>query len=234
MKAMILAAGRGERLRPLTDAVPKPLVEAAGKPLIVYHLEKLAAAGISEVVINTAWLGHKLVETLADGSQFGVSIQYSHEQDALETAGGILKALPLLGDAPFLVINGDIFIDRLPSLPTLDDSTLAHLFLVDNPSQHPQGDFALDGSRVLAEGDSKLTFAGMGIYRPALFAGLKPGRHALGPLLREHMALGQVSGEHYRDYWCDVGTLERLDGLNHRLKQQAMLQLMQQSRAEGV
>lgn len=141
MKAMILAAGRGERLRPLTDSLPKPLVAAAGKPLIEYHLEKLAGAGIHEVVINTAWLGEKLVQTLGDGSRFGVAIQYSHEQEALETAGGILQALPLLGDEPFLVINGDIFIDSLPLLPErLADGVLAHVYLVDNPPQHPQGD----------------------------------------------------------------------------------------------
>lgn len=218
MKAMILAAGRGERLRPLTDSLPKPLVAAAGKPLIEYHLEKLAGAGIHEVVINTAWLGEKLVQTLGDGSRFGVAIQYSHEQEALETAGGILKALPLLGDEPFLVINGDIFIDSLPLLPErLADGVLAHVYLVDNPPQHPQGDFALNQSHVAQEGVDKLTFSGMGIYHPALFEGLAPGRHALGPLLRQKMALQQVTGERFEHYWCDVGTLDRLDALNQRL-----------------
>ncbi|WP_372872929.1 N-acetylmuramate alpha-1-phosphate uridylyltransferase MurU [Shewanella sp.] len=223
MKAMILAAGRGERLRPLTDSLPKPLVPAAGKPLIEYHLEKLAVAGVDEVVINTAWLGEKLVETLGDGTRFGVAIQYSHEQEALETAGGILKALPLLGDEPFLVINGDIYIDELPAIkPTLADGVLAHLYLVDNPPQHPQGDFALNQHQVSQEGTEKLTFSGMGIYHPALFAGLAPGRQALGPLLRQKMASQQVTGERFEHYWCDVGTLDRLDILNQRLLSQGV------------
>lgn len=221
MKAMILAAGRGERLRPLTDTVPKPLVKAAGKPLIEYHLEKLAAIGVREVVINTAWLGHKLVETLEDGSRFGLIIHYSHEDEALETAGGIVKALPLLGDAPFLVVNGDIYIDALPSFSPsaelLSGETLAHLYLVDNPPQHPQGDFALEQGILSAQGSPKFTFSGIGIYHPALFRALAPGRHALGPLLRQHMEGGRIRGEHFDRYWCDVGTPERLDALNQRL-----------------
>ncbi|MGS0689941.1 N-acetylmuramate alpha-1-phosphate uridylyltransferase MurU [Shewanella sp. 30m-9] len=216
MKAMILAAGRGERLRPLTDSVPKPLVEVAGKPLIVYHIEKLAAAGISEIIINHAWLGHKLVETLGDGSQWQVKIRYSEETSALETGGGIKQALGLLGDEPFLVINGDIFIDELPRIKALDTGVLAHLWLVDNPSQHPQGDFALQGGKVSDRGAEKLTFSGMGIYHPALFKETPEGAFALAPLLRKAMSHSQVSGEHFNMYWCDVGTIERLAQITER------------------
>lgn len=209
MKAMILAAGRGERLRPLTDLIPKPLVTVAGKPLIVYHIEKLAAAGIREIVINHAWLGHKLVETLGDGSQWQVNIQYSAETSALETGGGIKQALNLLGDEPFLVINGDIFIDRLPEIAPLDSGMLAHLWLVDNPSQHPDGDFALAEGKVSEHGTEKLTFSGMGIYHPKLFDNTPEGAFALAPLLRTAMKLQRVSGGHFKHFWCDVGTIER-------------------------
>ncbi|MCK8043858.1 nucleotidyltransferase family protein [Shewanella sp. 1CM18E] len=209
MKAMILAAGRGERLRPLTDSIPKPLVPVAGKPLIVYHIEKLAAAGISEIVINHAWLGHKLVETLGDGSQWQVNIQYSAEDSALETGGGIKQALNLLGNEPFLVINGDIFIDQLPEIKPLMPDMLAHLWLVNNPSQHPEGDFALSRGLVVDEGTQKLTFSGMGIYHPQLFNGTEEGAFALAPLLRQAMKTKQVSGDHFDHFWCDVGTIER-------------------------
>ncbi|MCG9729817.1 nucleotidyltransferase family protein [Shewanella sp. Isolate13] len=216
MKVMILAAGRGERLRPLTDSLPKPLVEVAGKPLIVYHIEKLAAAGFNEIVINHAWLGHKLVETLGDGSQWQVSIQYSEETSALETGGGIKQALSLLGDEPFLVINGDIFIDELPAIAALESHKLAHLWLVDNPQQHPNGDFSLHGSQVSDVGSDKLTFSGMGVYHPQLFKETPAGAFALAPLLREAMANGLVSGSHYNHYWCDVGTIERLTQIEAR------------------
>ncbi|GIU22109.1 nucleotidyltransferase family protein [Shewanella schlegeliana] len=216
MKVMILAAGRGERLRPLTDSLPKPLVEVSGKPLIVYHIEKLAAAGYNEIVINHAWLGHKLVETLGDGSQWQVNIQYSQETSALETGGGIKQALSLLGDEPFLVINGDIFIDELPVIATLESNKLAHLWLVDNPVQHPNGDFALHGSQVSDVGSDKLTFSGMGVYHPQLFKGTPEGAFALAPLLRQAMADGLVSGSHYNWYWCDVGTIERLAHIEER------------------
>ncbi|MGS0680966.1 N-acetylmuramate alpha-1-phosphate uridylyltransferase MurU [Shewanella sp. 125m-7] len=216
MKAMILAAGRGERLRPLTDSVPKPLVEVAGKPLIVYHIEKLAAAGVSEIVINHAWLGYKLVEALGDGSQWQVKIHYSEETSALETGGGIKQALGLLGDEPFFVINGDIFIDELPDINALDVGVLAHLWLVDNPEQHPQGDFALQEGKVSNAGADKLTFSGMGIYHPDLFTNTPEGAFALAPLLRETMGNNQVSGYHFNKYWCDVGTIERLAQIEKR------------------
>ncbi|KFZ36935.1 mannose-1-phosphate guanylyltransferase [Shewanella mangrovi] len=211
MKAMILAAGRGERLRPLTDTVPKPLVKVAGKPLIEYHIERLAAAGIVDIVINCAWLAEVLMAHLGDGSRFGVNLHYSLEQSALETGGGIKKALPLLGDAPFLVINGDIFIERLPELPTaLAAGKLAHLWLVANPAHHPQGDFALRQQRLSSEGTNKLTFAGIGLYDPALFNDCTERRFALGPLLKTAMQQQQISGEQYSGFWCDVGTIERL------------------------
>lgn len=224
MKAMILAAGRGERLRPLTDSVPKPLVRVDGKPLIVYHIERLAKAGISEVVINHAWLGDKLVQALGDGSRWGINILYSAESSALETGGGIKQALPLLGNRPFLVINGDIFIDDLPDFSELDtterlNGKLAHLWLVDNPEQHPKGDFPLRDGLVAAdilEDEPRLTFSGMGIYHPSLFDNTPDNGFPLAPLLRGKMALRAVSGSHFPGFWCDVGTKERLDKLERR------------------
>lgn len=216
MKAMILAAGRGERLRPLTDSLPKPLVEVAGKPLIVYHIEKLAAAGFTEIVINHAWLGHKLVELLGDGRKWQVSIQYSEETSALETGGGIKQALTLLGDEAFLVINGDIFIDELPEIKPLEAGTLAHLWLVDNPLQHPHGDFALQEGRVCEQGLEKLTFSGIGVYHPQLFRDKPEGAFALAPLLRQAMAKSLIGGAHFKQYWCDVGTIERLAQIEAR------------------
>ena len=216
MKAMILAAGRGERLRPLTDHLPKPLVEVAEKPLIVYHLEKLAKAGFKEVVINHAWLGHKLVSTLGDGATWGLTISYSEETQALETGGGIKKALSLLGDKPFFVINGDVFIDTLPKINELNDGELAHLWLVDNPIQHPAGDFALIEGKASVLGENKFTFSGMGVYHPALFGNIAEQAFALAPLLREAMDNGKVSAEHFAPYWCDIGTLERLNKIEER------------------
>lgn len=216
MKAMILAAGRGERLRPLTDTLPKPLVEIAGKPLIVYHLEKLAEAGFKDVVINHAWLGEKLITALGNGARWGLTITYSKESQALETGGGIKQALPLLGDKPFFVINGDIFIDALPSMKPLCDGVLAHLWLVDNPVQHPSGDFSLSHGKALATGDNKLTFSGMGIYHPALLTGVCEQAFALAPVLKKAMKAGQVSAAHFSPYWCDVGTPERLEKLEAR------------------
>ncbi|NMH64870.1 N-acetylmuramate alpha-1-phosphate uridylyltransferase MurU [Shewanella salipaludis] len=217
MKAMILAAGRGERLRPLTDTLPKPLIPVAGKPLIVYHIERLAAIGVKEIVINHAWLGHTLPASLGDGSRWGVQLHYSAEPTPLETAGGIKQALPLLGEAPFLVINGDVFIDSLPDMPALAEGKLAHLWLVDNPEQNPLGDFALCDTRVEDRGDVRLTFSGMGLYHPALFAGIPQGAVALAPLLRQQMALDRVSGAHFSGFWCDVGTVERLRALEAHL-----------------
>ncbi|ABV35580.1 nucleotidyl transferase [Shewanella sediminis HAW-EB3] len=224
MKAMILAAGRGERLRPLTDSVPKPLVRVDGKPLIVYHIERLAKAGISEIVINHAWLGDKLVQALGDGSRWGITIIYSAESSALETGGGIKQALPLLGNRPFLVINGDIFIDELPDFSEPDptellNGKLAHLWLVDNPEQHPRGDFPLRDGLVAAEtldNEPRLTFSGMGIYHPSLFENTPDNGFPLAPLLREKMALSAVSGSYFPGFWCDVGTKERLDKLERR------------------
>jgi len=227
MKAMILAAGRGERLRPLTDSVPKPLVSVDGKPLIVYHIERLAQAGIGEIIINHAWLGDKLVQALGDGSRWGITILYSAESCALETGGGIKQALPLLGDSPFLVINGDIFIDDLPDfsevgLTELSNGMLAHLWLVDNPKQHPKGDFPLREGLVAADildNESALTFSGMGIYHPSLFENTPDNGFPLAPLLRKKMALKAVSGSYFPGFWCDVGTKERLDNLEHRLQE---------------
>ncbi|SDX04501.1 N-acetylmuramate alpha-1-phosphate uridylyltransferase MurU [Thiocapsa roseopersicina] len=224
MKAMILAAGRGNRMRPLTDRVPKPLLEAGGRPLIQYHLERLAAADIRDIVINHAHLGEQIEAALGDGSRFGVRIRYSPEQTALETGGGIFKALPLLGPDPFLVINGDIWSDIDPIGLHLSGSDLAHLVLVDNPPHHPSGDFALTGGRVHAEGGhaegrSRLTFSGVGVYSPSLFAGCRPGAFALAPLLRDAMARGRVGGAHHRGHWLDIGTPERLAELDRLLRE---------------
>ncbi|MEZ9594832.1 N-acetylmuramate alpha-1-phosphate uridylyltransferase MurU [Shewanella sp. 10N.261.52.F9] len=216
MKAMILAAGRGERLRPLTDSVPKPLVKVAGKPLIVYHIEKLAAAGFTEIVINHAWLGHKLVQHLGDGSQWQVKLRYSEELTALETGGGIKQALSLLGEEPFFVINGDIFIDKLPNIKPLKGDALAHLWLVDNPVQHPEGDFGLSGEYVNDIGPNKLTFSGMGIYQAKLFNDTPDGAFALAPLLRLAMKNQKVTGAYFDHYWCDVGTIARLEQIEKR------------------
>jgi len=223
MKAMILAAGRGERLRPLTDTLPKPLVSVAGKPLIEYHIEKLALLGVSDIVINQAWLGHKLPEILGDGSRWGVKIRYSDETTALETAGGIKHALPLLGDEPFLVINGDIFIDYLPDVSlayrmVIQAEADAFLWLVDNPAHHPQGDFAIDvNGQLTVDDEPKLTFAGLGIYHPRLFINLPEGKQALGPVLKQSMSQQRIQGVHFKAYWCDVGTIERLEQLQSRL-----------------
>jgi len=220
MKAMILAAGRGERMRPLTDHTPKPLLRAGGRHLIEYHLEALVAAGFVNVVINHAHLGEQLVQALGDGSRYGLSIRYSAEAPALETGGGIFHALPLLGDAPFLVINGDVWSDYPYARLREQVVERAHLVLVDNPPQHPAGDFALQRGRV-SEGDSgRLTFSGIGVYHPALFEGCHDGAFPLAPLLRRAMAAGLVSGEHYRGRWFDIGTPERLAQLDNLLQQE--------------
>jgi len=225
MRAMILAAGRGERMRPLTDHCPKPLLPAAGKPLIVYHLERLAAAGFRDIVINHAHLGDQLVAALGNGAHWGLSITWSPEPvGALETAGGIRQALTHLddgNDTPFLVINGDIYCDWSIGPQTLARHDLAHLVLVNNPPQHPAGDFILRDGRVSDKSDEEttLTFAGIGFYRPSLFAGLIAGDGAkLAPLLRTAMAQGLVSGEHHPGRWEDVGTPERLAQLDAELR----------------
>lgn len=223
VKAMILAAGRGERMRPLTDATPKPLLVAGGKPLIVWHVEALVRAGVRDIVINHAHLGGKIEAALGDGARFGARIRYSPEREALETAGGIANALPLLGEAPFLVVNGDIFCDYdFATLPALAAGSLAHLVLVPNPPHHPRGDFALNGDRVtsipIASRSTLLTFSGIGLYRPTLFAGIARGEKAkLAPLLQEAMSAGQVSGELFAGRWTDVGTPERLRDLDQLL-----------------
>jgi MurNAc alpha-1-phosphate uridylyltransferase len=218
MKAMLLAAGRGERMRPLTDHTPKPLLRVGGQTLIGHHIEALARAGIRELVVNHAHLGAQLIATLGDGSDYGVHIDYSAEPPgALETGGGIFNALPLLGEAPFVVVNADIWTDYdFTALPRQPES-LAHLVLVDNPAHHPQGDFALENGRVRTDGPARLTFSGIGVYRPALFSGSTPGPFPLAPLLRRAMTAGQVSGERYAGAWFDIGTPERLAAVNHRV-----------------
>lgn len=229
---MILAAGRGERMRPLTDHMPKPLLQVGGKPLIVWHIERLVRAGITDLVINHAHLGIQIEKALSDGSQFGARIRYSPEVNALETAGGIAFALNLLGEEPFAVINGDVYceydFERLLTaanqLKQNEDN--AHLVLVDNPIHHPLGDFSLQGGRVLQKDNqrlesngSQLTFSGIGLYQPSLFGHIIRGSKVpLAPLLREQIAIGKVSGEHYQGGWVDVGTPERLDQLDNSLR----------------
>jgi MurNAc alpha-1-phosphate uridylyltransferase len=218
---MLLAAGRGERMRPLTDSTPKPLLVAGGKALVVRLVERLAAEGFRELVVNHAHLGNLIEAALGDGSRFGVAIRYSAEGTALETAGGIAKALALLGDAPFAAVNADLHADfPFGTLRTaLAPDAEAHLVLVDNPLHHPGGDFALRGGRVANAGATMLTFSGIGAYRPRLFAGIAPGARAqLAPLLRAAAERGRVSGEHFRGRWIDVGTPERLAALDAELR----------------
>jgi MurNAc alpha-1-phosphate uridylyltransferase len=212
---MILAAGRGERMRPLTDTTPKPLLRIGGQMLIEHHVHALARAGITGLVINHAHLGEKIARALGDGSAYGVAIQYSPEGEAaLETGGGIFNALPLLGEAPFLVVNADIWTDfDFAGLPQ-DIDTLAHLVMVDNPPQNPEGDFSLSEGRLAQQGPAMLTFSGIGIYRPELFSGCTPGAFPLAPLLRAAMDAGQVTGEHFTGSWFDIGTPERLAAVN--------------------
>lgn len=222
---MILAAGRGERMRPLTDTTPKPLLPAGGRPLIAWHLDKLAKAGVTEVVINHAHLGRMIEAALGDGGDFGLSIRYSPEVDALETAGGIATAMALLGEAPFIVVNGDVFTDfpyeRLVGAArrlAADASHVAHLVLVDNPTHHPGGDFTLEHGLARPEGAPRFTFSGLGVYRPGLFEGIAPGTKArLAPLLVAAMGRNAVSAEHFGGYWLDVGTPARLSELDARL-----------------
>lgn len=227
MRAMILAAGRGERLRPLTDACPKPLLAVGGQPLIAWHLQRLARAGFAEVVINHAHLGQMLVDALGDGGAYGLRILWSAEPPgALETAGGIRQALPLLGEQAFLVINGDIYCDWDPAAAAsiaaelAARGDLAHLVMVANPPQHPQGDFLLQADRLEATAaGARLTFSGIGVYQPALFAALAPGQPAkLAPLLRQAMAEGRVGGRRHAGRWHDIGTAERLAALDAELR----------------
>ncbi len=225
MKAMILAAGRGERMRPLTDTCPKPLLRAGGKPLAVWHLEGFAKAGIREVVINHAHLGQMLEDALGDGSHWGLRISYSPEQEALETAGGIAQALDQLGPDAFLVVNGDVYcemdfasVQANAGVTMLSSDILAHIVLVDNPEHHGRGDFHLDGSLVRPDREPRLTFSGVGVYRKELFEKILPGTPAkLGPLLAAAAARELVSAERFTGYWLDVGTPERLERLDARL-----------------
>lgn len=219
MKAMILAAGRGERMRPLTDTLPKPLLRVGDKTLIEWHLEKLMACGFKDIVINIAHLGYKISQYLGDGSKYGVNITYSDEQKsgALESAGGIKKALPLLGDEPFLVVNGDVFCDYdFDKEFNLGDS-LAHLILVPNPEHNQAGDFGLENSLVLNHAKKQYTFSGIGYYNPKLFKELENGKSALAPLLREAIKNKKVSGELYNGDWHDIGTPQRLEKINKKI-----------------
>jgi N-acetyl-alpha-D-muramate 1-phosphate uridylyltransferase len=219
VRAMILSAGRGERMRPHTDHLPKPLLPVGGRPLIEQHLVALRDAGVSEVVVNLGWLGGKIRDALGDGSRWNVRIRYSEEGwPALETGGGLLHALPLLGEAPFVVVNGDVYTDypverlvqRARELPP---KTLAHLVLVSNPSHHPQGDFALHGERITAEGVHRHTFSGLSVHRPELFRKCTPGRFPMLPLWLRAAEHGRLTGELYEGVWSDVGTPQRLSEL---------------------
>ena len=230
MKAMIFAAGRGERMRPLTDTCPKPLLTVRGRPLIVWHILNLVRAGITDIVINHAHLGHLIEETLGSGDRFGARIAYSAEGTALETAGGIAKARGLLGDEPFLALAADIYCphfdfeqvknvlednDVWGNPYPVDQRDVAWLYLVKNPAHHPQGDFALNSFSIANEGEPRYTFSGIGVYRPTMFDSIAPGESAkLVTLLREYAAHGQIGGELYRGDWTDVGTAERLAELN--------------------
>jgi len=219
MKAMILAAGRGERLRPHTDITPKPLIQVGKHRLIEYHLLNLAKAGIEDIVINISWLADQIRETLGDGSNYSLNIIYSDEGDeALETAGGIINAIPRLGDGPFIVINGDIWCDYdLSRLINSRTEHQAHLVLVNNPEHNKEGDFAIEQGLIKNTGDNKLTYSGIGLYTREFFADTDPGKKALAPILRKKSALNKVSGEHYNGRWVDIGTIERLAQLRSYL-----------------
>ncbi|HYD81915.1 MAG TPA: nucleotidyltransferase family protein [Paucimonas sp.] len=234
MKAMIFAAGRGERMRPLTDTCPKPLLKVRGRPLIVWHILNLVRAGITEIVINHAHLGHMFEETLGDGSRFGAKLLYSAEGTALETAGGIAKARHLLGTEPFVAISGDIYcphFDFAQVLDVLEDNDIwgnphpadkrdiAWIYLVKNPPYHPKGDFALSNYAIAAQGEPMYTFANIGVYRPEMFDGIVPGERAkLGPLLYDYAAQGRIGGEVYSGFWENVGTVGQLEHLNAPLQ----------------
>jgi MurNAc alpha-1-phosphate uridylyltransferase len=225
LRAMILAAGRGERMRPLTDTCPKPLLPVGGKPLIVWQIERLARAGFADIVINHAHLGQMIEDALGDGSRWDVRIRYSAEGRALETAGGIALALPLLGDHPFVVTSGDVYSDYpyealRPVLESLESGTrVAHFVLVDNPPYHPRGDMSLDNATVGLDG-ARLNYAGISVFRPELFAGLAPwAKKSLFPWMYDRVRAGQVSGEHYRGKWVNLGTPQQLAELDAALSQ---------------
>lgn len=223
MKAMILAAGLGTRMRPLTDHCPKPLLQVGGKPLIVHHLHRLAVIGIDDIVINVSYRAEHIIAALGDGSRYGVNIHWSRETTPLETGGGIRQALPLLGEAPFLLINGDVWCDLMPDWLAPLDGDLARLILVDNPEHHSQGDFHLraDG-QVDAEHQPRLTFSGISLLDPALVADKPPGAFKLAPLLRDAMMAERVTGRYHRGHWVDVGTPQRLHELDAWLRDQAL------------
>jgi N-acetyl-alpha-D-muramate 1-phosphate uridylyltransferase len=214
-RAMLLAAGRGERMRPITDSRPKPLIEIAGKPVIVYHLEALARAGVREVVINLSWLGEQIRVALGDGGRYGLHIAYSDEGPVpLETGGGIHRALPLLGPGAFLVINSDVWTDMdFSRVPTLEEGADARLVLAPNPPHHPRGDFGLEGDLVVEREADRFTYTGIGLYRPELFEGCAPGKFPLLPLLQRAIASRRLRGEVYRGKWLDIGSPDRLASL---------------------
>ncbi|MDB6089793.1 MAG: mannose-phosphate guanylyltransferase [Gammaproteobacteria bacterium] len=216
---MVLAAGRGERMRPITDTLPKPLVPVAGKPIIGYHLEKLAKAGVRDVVINLSWLGERIRESLGDGRDYGIAIAYSEEGPVpLETGGGIFKALPLLGTGPFLVVNGDTWTDIDYGTLAIEGGANGRLVLVANPAHHPRGDFGLEGDVVVERESDRFTYSGVGVYRPEFFAGCTPGRFAMLPLLKRAIAARMLRGELHRGEWCDVGTPQRLAELDAKVR----------------
>ncbi|MHA3892377.1 N-acetylmuramate alpha-1-phosphate uridylyltransferase MurU [Acinetobacter sp. GXMZU3951] len=225
MKAMILAAGLGNRMRPLTLYKPKPLLEVGGKPLIVWHIEKLKEIGVTEIVINSAWLADVLIGTLGDGSQFGVNILWTREEEGLETAGGIINALPLLGTEPFILVNGDVWttFDFASLLDVELNQDLAHLVFVKNPPQHLQGDFTLANGRAYTfeqeQQGEDLTYSGVAVLHPEMFAGLENGKRPLAPLLKQAMLDGRVSAEKMQASWVDVGTPERLSALDLQIRQ---------------
>lgn len=219
MKAIILAAGRGERMRPLTDRLPKPLLEVGGHRLVEYHLAALAKRGITQIVVNLCWLGDLIREALGDGSRYGVAIRYSDEDGVIQgTGGGIHRALPLLGDEPFLVVNGDVWTDF--SFETLRPAagSLAHLVLVPNPDHHPGGDYGLDGGARATDAAPRLTYSGVSVLDPRLFAGCQAGVFPLKPLLDRALAAGRLSAQRHDGAWCDVGTPERLSALDAKLR----------------
>jgi MurNAc alpha-1-phosphate uridylyltransferase len=220
MKAMLLAAGRGERMRPLTDHTPKPLLPVGGRPLIAWHLDALARAGVREVIVNLSWLGAQIRAALGDGQQFGVRIRYSEEgSPPLETGGGIFRALPLLGPEPFLVVNGDTFTDIDLGSLRLSEAADARLVLVPNPPEHPEGDFVLDGDSIVNREGPRLTYSGIGIFSPALFAGCSAGPFPLLPLLKRAIGAGRLQGQRHAGLWRDIGTPERLAALDRELVQ---------------
>ena len=219
MKAMILAAGRGERMRPLTDATPKPLLKVGNQTLIEHHLRALRAAGVREVVVNLSWLGEQIRAAAGDGARWGVSIQYTDEGPvALETGGGIFNALPLLGAQPFIVVNGDVWTDYPFARLALVGAATGHLVLVPNPAHHARGDFSLENARVVERRGKTYTFAGLAMYRPEFFAGCQAGRFPLLPLLKRAIEAQTLSGEVYTGAWSDVGTPERLTQLQERTR----------------